>query len=236
MFLSTSRRLITIAGPGFPYWPRINPIMHLRFRSRRPAAISYQQTYNVPPLERCFTASSIVVDFLGLYSRRKYHPPSLPPPPPHPSLLSLSPLFRFLSPHFHHSSSSSLHPFFFPFSSSFSSLERRLFSIPRVRSFVHGILLYLCTFLFLLYFRLQRKRRKILNFGSILLSTIYNLPSFGSSGRRIIKLVKISFDSENERRRRLGEKYSIVFVERRGHFTRSESPFFSSLLDTLAPT
>lgn len=86
--------------------------MHLRFRSQRPAAISYQQTYNVPPwngaLLRRRSSSSISSDYIL--------PPqissSLPPPPP-----ILSSFF------FRHSSASC------PWSISTDS-RRRPFSLP----------------------------------------------------------------------------------------------------------
>lgn len=106
--------------------------MHLRFRSQRPAAISYQQTYNVPPwngaLLRRRSSSSISSDYIL--------PPqissSLPLPP------SLPPSFFF-----RHSSASC--PWNISFSLPSFSLSPSLpwkgclFSILRVLSFSHGI-------------------------------------------------------------------------------------------------
>lgn len=94
-----------------------------------------------------------VVDRRRRFPRIIYTPAAniiLPPSSsPHPFLLFLSPLFRFLPvEYFHGLSSPSLQPsiFFlvtFP-SLPFPSLERRLFSIPRVLSFSRGINIILC--------------------------------------------------------------------------------------------
>lgn len=112
--------------------------MHLRFRSQRPAAISYQQTYNVrpPPSSRWNGAlprrrSSSSISSTIIYSRRKYHPPS-------------SLLFSFF---FRHSSASCPVEYFLP---SFSLLSPSLETLPifySARSFSRGITIAILVFL-----------------------------------------------------------------------------------------
>lgn len=103
--------------------------MHLRFRSQRPAAISYQQTYNVPPwngaLLRRRSSSSISSDYIlpPQISSSLPLPPSLPPF----SFATLPLPVRGIFPLAFH-----LFPCHLPFLGC-------LFSILRVLSFSHGI-------------------------------------------------------------------------------------------------
>lgn len=134
--------------------------MHLRFRSQRPAAISYQQTYNVrsSPSSRWNGAlprrrSSSSISSTIIYSRRKYHPPS-------------SSLFSFF---FRHSSASCPVEYFLP---SFSLLSPSLETLPIFYSARSSLLLsrnYYCnTRLFAHSFDLSYARKNFNRFARFL--------------------------------------------------------------------
>lgn len=182
VFLSTSRRLINNSRPGFPYWPRINPIMHLRFRSRRPAAISYQQTYNVPPWNGALLrrrSSSISSDYTPA-ANIILPPPPLPilpsfPPFPFATLPLPVPLFPPLVV--------LLPPTFFSFPSLLLFLPWNA-AYFLFRAFIPSFTEYYYVHLVHLLIRILSittqawKDSKLQIDSSILLSTIYNLSSF----------------------------------------------------------